>query len=865
MESGSEWAPADHIPDELRPLAIAEDFASEDDSDEGTSLEDPRDNVPFTKAATTATISSGRPSRVAEEESLVGSSLAEVPTDLENCLAFNRAYRALLENAIAELAERLEKNRQLQKELPALLSERFQKPKLKVRRNWYHSLVFHHPYFRDINGMRAPMNEDEKIKRANKELDPYLAPSKPWTAEETQMLVKAVKNNLLQQNLESLMDRKEALAQKVLETEDPEQSAELATRMEQLDKQISETHNLTLEELLEQSSRPIDWLRIAAVDMNANRTAFGCEIRWRNLVDVRLNHGSWTSAEDERLRAIAAKYGERNWDKIAEETKSGRSAFQYAERYSSKLVTRHNLGMFSDEENHQLQQLIAVCTEGDGISWAQVSHFMGSRSKKQVMNRYNRSLHPKMQHGRWTAQEDLMLLIAVKLYLDISWTKVATMLPGRTGGQCRERYMDNFAQHYISGPYTPDEDYTLLELVQKHGVGRWAKIAQEMPWRTTNAALMRYRRLSEALGIEHPTVDDLQRSLTTPAGPVSSARCARLSGMDKRLDLYRRICRLLSTQKMKRAALLLVKGRGESLDRDTCLRLYHKIRRHHRGGSVRSSYLVRGRCLNKAIAQYAQPLHRPMLPSLAAYEHQEWHAVANVVHDLHGLPRPPPDPDVEEAGTVPIFEEFFSKEVLGVPEEFDPKIPGLLLPLFPPNETTVASFGRLSDRFANGELMESLPTLRDDSKYPELSAALDADSLEDVCCTECTSRSLLELSSTAAGSMQETCSRCAELRTFRLNYEVLQSRFISYFFYPALMDTMNISETVELPPEKKKKRSRKPRKQAKLRKPWVKEKWKERKRLAAEAAAAAAAAASGDIEAAGEASEASGASTNAVA
>ncbi|KAH7978109.1 hypothetical protein HPB49_004489 [Dermacentor silvarum] len=91
---------------------------------------------------------------------------------------------------------------------------------------------------------------------------------------------------------------------------------------------------------------------------------------------------------------------------------------------------------------------------------------MGSRSKKQVMNRYNRSLHPGLRRGRWTAQEDVMLLIAV-----------ASMLPGRTGGQCRYRYKDNFEQQIVSGPYTPDEDYSLLELVQKHGVGHWSKSA----------------------------------------------------------------------------------------------------------------------------------------------------------------------------------------------------------------------------------------------------------------------------------------------------------------------------------------------------------------------------------------------------
>ncbi|XP_075527481.1 snRNA-activating protein complex subunit 4-like isoform X4 [Dermacentor variabilis] len=777
MESGSERTLTDVLPDDLRPLVVAEDFASDD----GCSDDDEDENSDYAEDVCNATSPDQcGPSGTAEEESLVGSSLAEMPADLENCLALNRAYRALLESAIGELAERLEKNRQLQRELPAQLSQRARRaPKPRVRKNWYHSLVFHHPYFRDINGMRAPMNEDERAKRANKEMDPYLAPSMPWTTDENRMLVDAVKTNLLQQSLESLMDRKEALAQRLLLTEDSEQSAELTERIDQLDKQVAETRNLSLEQLLEQSSRPIDWLRIAAVDMRSHRTAFGCEMRWRHLLDVRLNQGPWTNAEDERLRALATKWGERNWDQVAQELKTGRSAFQCATRYSTRLVTRHNMGAFSEEENHRLQQLIAVCTEGDDISWSQVSHFMGSRSKKQVMNRYNRSLHPSMQHGRWTAQEDVMLLIAVKLYGDCSWTKawnglshnslavfqlgvkmtnihvqVASMLPGRTGGQCRDRYKDNFAQRFVSGPYTPDEDYSLLELVQKHGPGHWSK------------------------------------------------------------------------------------GRDESLDRETCLKLYQKMLRQHQTGRTLSNPLVQGHALNKAIAQYAQPLHRPMLPSLAAYEHQEWHAVANVLHDLHGLLRPSVNPDIEEVGTLPTFEEFFCKEVLGMPDGFQPNVGSLVLPLLPPNETTVATFGRLSDRFANGDLADSLPMLQDSASFPELSAALDADSIEDIRCTECTSRSLLEddLSSVSSRALQQSCSRCEELQATRRNYEVLQARFISYFFWPALMDTLNVPDTVELSSDKHKKRSKGYRKKCKLKKPWVREKWKERKRLAAAAA-----------------------------
>lgn len=846
MESG------DSLPDYLRPLVVSENVAS-DDSDDDEDENDYSDDdawpilqtgyePPSQQACNATSPDQGGPSGTAEEESLVGSSLAEMPTDLENCLALNRAQRALLESAIGEFAERLEKNRQLQRELPAQLSQRAQRPqKPRVRKNWYHSLVFHHPYFRDINGMPAPRNEDEIAKRANKELDPYLAPPMPWTTDENRMLVDAVKANLLMQSLEYLMDRKETLADRLLNTEDPEQSAELAERIDQLDKQVAETRNMSLEQLLEQSSRPIDWLRIAKEDMRANRTAFGCEMRWRHQLDVRLNQSPWTEAEDERLRALATKWGERNWDQVAQELKTGRSAFQCAAHYSSRLVTRHNMGPFSEEENHRLQQLISVCTEGDDIAWSQVSHFMGSRSKKQVMNRYNRSLHPGLQRGRWTAQEDVMLLIGVKLYKDCSWTKVASMLPGRTGGQCRDRYKDNFEQQIVSGPYTPDEDYSLLELVQKHGVGHWSKVVQEMPWRTASSALTRYRRLTEILGTKQPTVADLEKhSLQAPAASVNEARRARLTGLDKRLDLYRRICRQLTNKKLKEAALLLVKGRDESLDRETCLKLYQKMLRQHQTGRTLSNPQVQGHALNKAIAQYAQPLHRPMLPIMAAYEHQELQAVTNVLHDLHGLPKPPVDPDIEQVGTVPIFEEFFRKEVLGVPDEFQPSDANLVLPLLPPNETTVATYGRLLDRYANGNLAESLPALQDNSSFPELSAALDADSVDDIRCTECTSRSLLEDGLLSAGSStsQQSCSRCEELRATRKNYDVLQARFISYFFWPALMDTLNVPETVELPPDTQKKRKKYYRAKSKLKKPWVKEKWKERKRLAAAAAAA---------------------------
>ncbi|KAL3195338.1 hypothetical protein MRX96_015811 [Rhipicephalus microplus] len=73
---------------------------------------------------------------------------------------------------------------------------------------------------------------------------------------------------------------------------------------------------------------------------------------------------------------------------------------------------------------------------------------------------------------------------------------------------------------------------------------------------------------------------------------------------------------------------------NENVSRETCMRLYRKKLQFQQGTRPPKNSQMQGRSLTKAIAKNAQLLHRPMLPSLAAYEHQEWQAVANGMDDL---------------------------------------------------------------------------------------------------------------------------------------------------------------------------------------------------------------------------------------
>lgn len=55
---------------------------------------------------------------------------------------------------------------------------------------------------------------------------------------------------------------------------------------------------------------------------------------------------------------------------------------------------------------------------------------MGDRSMKQLMNRYERSIAPHRRLGRWTPEEDLMLLAAVHI-CKANWKKASRPSSGR--------------------------------------------------------------------------------------------------------------------------------------------------------------------------------------------------------------------------------------------------------------------------------------------------------------------------------------------------------------------------------------------------------------------------------------------------
>jgi hypothetical protein len=98
------------------------------------------------------------------------------------------------------------------------------------------------------------------------------------------------------------------------------------------------------------------------------------------------------------------------------------------------------------------------------------AHFPGKTSQ-QIFERWTKVLNPALHKGSWTRQEDEIIIRYVQMNGCKAWTKVAKMLPGRIGKQCRERWLNHLDPQISRDPWTAEEDQILVRLHAEHGNG----------------------------------------------------------------------------------------------------------------------------------------------------------------------------------------------------------------------------------------------------------------------------------------------------------------------------------------------------------------------------------------------------------
>lgn len=96
---------------------------------------------------------------------------------------------------------------------------------------------------------------------------------------------------------------------------------------------------------------------------------------------------------------------------------------------------------------------------------------------------------------KWSKKEDADLTEAVETIGGNSWSRIAEAVPGRSGKQCRDRWMNQLNPELNHREWTRDEDELLI--CQQRMFGNcWARIAKSLPQRASNAVKNRWTWIS---------------------------------------------------------------------------------------------------------------------------------------------------------------------------------------------------------------------------------------------------------------------------------------------------------------------------------------------------------------------------------
>ena len=137
--------------------------------------------------------------------------------------------------------------------------------------------------------------------------------------------------------------------------------------------------------------------------------------------------------------------------------------------------------------------------------WKKISEHIPGRTPIQCLHRWTKILKPGLVKGPWTQEEDQKLIAWVNKEGPGRWAQAASLIPGRSGKQCRERWFNNLNPDVKKGNWSIAEDELIFNLYQKYG-SSWSKIAKYIPGRTENSIKNRfYSTLRKVTASKHRT------------------------------------------------------------------------------------------------------------------------------------------------------------------------------------------------------------------------------------------------------------------------------------------------------------------------------------------------------------------------
>ncbi|KAF7645506.1 hypothetical protein LDENG_00202900, partial [Lucifuga dentata] len=303
-----------------------------------------------------------------------------LPVSMDSCLQVNLVYQQVIEETLDRLDRLLKHNQRQQEELVTQMSgpnressrERPTHPSYQQPIKMYLGR-FLKPYFKDkVTGLGPPANREtkEKTSRMTGCLDDQRLKTKRWESWQKTLLVHSVSRDSLRKLIQPKLSRVDYLSQKLSSAEETEKLL-LQQQIDSLEKDIDLLKGTKEEELIGDHYEDHDWDKISNIDFEGTREAEDIRCFWQNYLHPSINKSRWSQEEVQRLKEISCKHRERNWEAIAQELESGRTAFMCLQTFQRFVSDRLKRRTWTPEEDALLRELVDKMRIGNFIPYTQ--------------------------------------------------------------------------------------------------------------------------------------------------------------------------------------------------------------------------------------------------------------------------------------------------------------------------------------------------------------------------------------------------------------------------------------------------------------------------------------------------------------